>query len=118
MADAYARNPAVDDLRERNGPALIAAWTRKDGPPPTLFASGESRPTSRRATIPSRSCGCPGSSAAAARADATEWARLFDEYSKGVPDADVAMMYEPAANDPANSDYLARVSAWAMGRRA
>lgn len=115
-ADPYARNPALDELRDRYGASMVDGWQRKAAAP-TLFPGGD---------LPGYTASGNPSAAllelpwqlrhAAARADQAGWARLHAEYGRGVPDADLAAMFDPAADDPANGDYIARVTAWAHGR--
>lgn len=113
--DPFAVNPALDELRERN--LAVATIALREGPAPTLFASGDVPPYTASGNPPSALLNLPWRLRhAAAKADAAEWARLFSEYSRGVPDADLLIDFEPGSRDLANSDYLARVQAWAMGR--
>lgn len=114
MADPFARNPALDDLRERV-PAVVAIALR-EGPPPTLFPSGDVPPYVASGNPPAELLKLPWKlRRAAAKASAREWARLFNEYSKGIVGADAMAELDPAANDPANGEYLALVSSWASG---
>lgn len=113
MADPYAANPALDDLRA-SSPAAVQAAMASGEPVPTLFATGDVPPFTASGNDPRHLLRLPWQLRhAAARADQREWARLFSEYSKGVPDADVAATFEPAAQDSANGDYIGRVQRWA-----
>lgn len=114
MADPFARNPAVDDVAEQSPAAYRAALTER--PPPGLFPAGDLPAYTASGNAPRALLNLPWKLRhAAARADATEWARLFTEYASGIPDADVLAEWDPAADDPANREYLERVRAWAVG---
>jgi hypothetical protein len=116
VADPYARNPAYDDMVAK-APDVYRALARKQAPP-TLFPNGDLPQYTASGNPPSALMDLPWQLRhAAARADQAEWARIHAEYGKGVPDADIAMMYEPAANDHGNADYQGRMHAWAMGQR-
>lgn len=114
MADPYAANPDIDDLRAAS-PAVYDIASR-EAPVPTLFPGGDVPAYTASGNPPRDLLKLPWQVRhAAAKADAAEWARLFREYAKGIPDADIGALFDPAAQDPANADYHARVSAWAMG---
>lgn len=115
MADPYAANPAVDDLRAAS-PAVYDIASR-EAPVPTLFPGGDVPAYVASGNPPRDLLKLPWQARhAAAKADGAEWARLFREFAKGIPDADLGVLFDPAAQDAENADYLARVSAWAMGR--
>jgi hypothetical protein len=114
MADPFARNPAFDDLRARN--KAVATIATREGPAPTLFGSGDLPRYTASGNPPAALLDLPWKLRhAAARASQPEWARLFAEYGKGVPDGDVLAEFAPEAKDPANDDYTGRVRAWACG---
>lgn len=107
----HARNPLLDELRIQGRSTAGAA-----GSAPTLFASGDLPPYTASGNPPSELLRLPWQLRhAAAKADQREWSRLFSEYADN-PEADIAILYEPAACDPANDEYRARFAAWRMGR--
>lgn len=115
MADPFATNPALDDLRAQS-PEVVTMALRTDGPAPTLFPTGDLPAATASGNPPAMLTRLPWRLRhAAAKADASEWARLLNEYSRGIPDADLLAEFDGAAQDPANDDYIARVTAWASG---
>lgn len=114
MPDAFARNPAIDDLRERGHP--IAALANRYGTAPALFGKEDLPRYTASGNPPAALLDLPWKVRhAAAKAAQPEWARLFAEYGKGVPDADLAAEFDSASDEPANGEYLARVTRWASG---
>ena len=113
---AYAVNPLLDEFKANN-PALARAYLAKGGAP-TLFASGDLPPYTASGNPPSALLQLPTDLRhAAAKADQATWSRLFAEYGRNVPDGDVAMMFEPLADDEGNREYRNRFSAWKRGEK-
>lgn len=105
-----ALNPLMDELRADSD---YYATRAASGDYPRLFASGDLPPYTASGNPPQKLMELPWQLRhAAAKADQAEWARLFNEYGSHNPDADLAIMYEPAAADPANDEYRGRITAW------
>jgi hypothetical protein len=106
--DSHARNALVDDYTQ-----VAPYMAARRSSAPTLFPGGDLPKATASGNPPSELLQLPWQLRhAAARADQAEWARLMNTYA-GNPDADIEMMFEPAADDPANWEYKARVSEWA-----
>ena len=108
--DPYAANPIVDELKAKN-PATYAA-ALADGPPPTLFASGDLPPFVAASGVDVQTLmrlpfGVRHFAATATTAG--EVLHLIETYA-GDPDA--------TADSPGLADYLMRVANWISGRNA
>ncbi len=109
--DPYGRNPLVDDLRQ-SVPAAYALAMR-EGPPPTLFASGDLPPFCASGIDPQMLAKVP-------------WF-LRHEAAAGTNPGTVLAMIEDTATDPDGhlfesrtagaTEYVARMHAWASGHQ-
>lgn len=109
--DVRARNPLVDDYTQ-----VAPRMASRRSSAPTLFNSGDTPPFVASGNPPAALLDLPWQLRhAAARADQAEWSRLQNEYGRGADEGAVvfALLYEPAAFDPANDEYEQRVRAWA-----
>lgn len=112
--DPQARNPLLDDYRQIR-PEMVDYAERRDGRAPTLFPTGDLPVATASGNSPQELLKLPWQLRhAAAKASQAEWARLMNSYA-GVEDAAVEMMFEPAADDPANHEYHSRMSRWLSG---
>jgi len=107
--DPWAANPIVDGLQAKN-PATYAA-ALADGPPPTLFESGDLPPFTASGVDVQTLMRLPFAVRhfAATATTAGEVLQLMENYAAD-PNA--------SADSPGLSDYLMRVADWISGRNA
>jgi len=107
--DLYGRNPLLDDLRQ-TVPAVYAAAMR-EGPPPTMFGTGDLPPFTASGIDPQQLMRVPWFArheAAAATNPGTVLAMIED----AVTDPDGVLFQATTAGA---TEYVERVSAWARG---
>lgn len=111
MSDPYALNPLLTK-EERERPALVA-MARRDGPPPTLFHSGDLPLMLASGQSPSTLLRLPWQARhQAAGADQATLAKMLEDYAG--PDADLAAEMELGGH-PGNLEYKSRMNAWLSG---
>lgn len=105
----FALNPRLEAMRADD---LVPGV----GAPPTLFAAGDLPQFTASGNDPTALLQLPACVRhAAVKADAVEWARLFNNYATGSPDDDLAAQLDPAAQDVGNLEYEDRFRAWRSG---
>jgi hypothetical protein len=111
LVDDYGRNPMVDDLRQAL-PQLYAMAV-KDGPPPTLFASGDLPVMTASGLEPFKLMQLPwyGRHRAAAEPDRAKLMALFEDAAE---DPAILLLTPHRANE----EYVKRIRSWASGAAA
>lgn len=107
--EPFALNPHLEAMRAKG-------LTPGTGASPTLFPAGDLPQFTASGNDPKDLLHLPACLRhAAAKADAAEWARLFNSFATGSPDDDLAAQFDPAAQDVGNLEYEDRFRAWRRG---